>query len=497
MESVLEWAMLQRHFAASAFALTALVLLAACGGGGSGSTPPGGTPVINPSGTPAALPAATSAPVGPAMAAAVNVSAGGVPVSIDVPASSGGSATLTVDGEGTSNPPSAIPLLARRATSSIATPLAFITITASATVTFTATPSFTLTLPSSVQTNGEQFFIAELTPGATAWTEPFLGPASMSGQTLTFASVNEQVAFQAGQTYAFALYETTPATAASPSPTVSPSPVPQRATTLYVGNSVGGTGNFLVAFSATATGTPAPLDPEVTSGLLQPNFLFVDGTGDLWASQSGNAEVTVYTSALSPLTSKTITCTCFVHPAGIFVGSDGTIYLADNGANAVFVFAPGTSGSATPEKTFTGISSPQGLWLDAGGDIYVGSGSSILIFPSSAAGGTVSPTTTIGNAVGGGTVFGVTIDARGNLWAAGGSDTVTEFAPDATTAERTITNSSVLSGPWGIAVDNAGFVYVGNNTNSDVAVFSPTGGNTPVQVITTDGFNCPMGIAIH
>lgn len=224
--------------------------LAACGGGGgsSGGVVPGG------GGGGTTVPAATTVPIGTSGGGTANVAAGSTTTTVTVPAAASGSGTIAV--AGSSSNPVAVPLssVTRSATSAsqhffvpnglhvavahaaAATPapvaLAFLTITPSASFTFTSYPSFSVTLPASITTSGENFFIAFYTSDPafklTGWVEPAIGPATVSGQTLTFTggAANPPLALAAGQAYYFCLYEQAAGTTPTPSPTPASTPTP-------------------------------------------------------------------------------------------------------------------------------------------------------------------------------------------------------------------------------------------------------------------------------
>ncbi len=248
------------RFLIPAVALAFVALGVGCGNNSS-TTPPATTTVI---------PTSTTVAIGPAAVTAV-VLAGTVDASILFPAAATGSGTLTVVGSGSL--PSGAPTLsvARSAASNAqrqpattvsasspsATLLAYLGFTPSATFTFASFPTFTLTLPSSVSTAGESFYIAFLAPGASAWVEPAAGPAAVSGQTLTFnadtvPSVTFPITLTAGQTYGFALYEVASSASPSPTPTASPTATPTPAATASP------TATPTPAGTASPTPTPTP-----------------------------------------------------------------------------------------------------------------------------------------------------------------------------------------------------------------------------------------------
>lgn len=230
-------------FVALAAALSLCSVLAACGGGGGGSPlpvqpspTPAATATPTPSPSPTSSPATQTATV-PVTAAATNApipAVAGFSGSVSLPASNA-SGTASITATSTTSAPGGLPVLQAR-THHVATFASSDTVylyesfTPSATITFNAIPGFSLTLPSSVSTTGQQFYMALFAPGMTQWQMAAQGPAQVSGQTLTFPGQSgTPITLTAGQTYWFAFYSTstataTPTPAPSPTPTATPTP---------------------------------------------------------------------------------------------------------------------------------------------------------------------------------------------------------------------------------------------------------------------------------
>ena len=202
--------------------------IAACGGGGGGGgtgiTP---TPPPTPTPTPTSATLQTTIPAGggtiglPAFAGysgSINTST----------ALAGGGSTVTITGQ-TTTPSGLIAVSgAVRRILSTNTPLIYYTVTFASNVTLSSSPGFTITLPSAPAA-GQAYYIAEQGPtSGGVWLYGALGPAAVSGSTLTFASTAGTISIPAG-TYYFCLYSTaapTPTPTPSGSPTPSPSPTP-------------------------------------------------------------------------------------------------------------------------------------------------------------------------------------------------------------------------------------------------------------------------------
>ncbi len=207
---------MRRIFSVAVF-LCCTAALGACGGGGggtSGSTSGGGG-VVPPTapGTPAAVatPAATAtlalsggngATTGLILAPAAANGISGITIALPPTTATG---SVTIDGW-TALPPNAPTLTA--AVGPAPQPLGYVTLTPSVSANFSTTPSIIVNLGTATSTSGLSFYVASLSPGGAAWTEPLLGPATRSGVQLTLPANLNVGAWnvQAGATYTFAIY---------------------------------------------------------------------------------------------------------------------------------------------------------------------------------------------------------------------------------------------------------------------------------------------------
>ena len=140
--------------------------------------------------------------------------AGGISGSISIQAASGtGQVSVQTSTTAPSGAPTANQLTqtsARKIQSGTLTFYFFTTLTFITPVTLASLPGFSLTLPSSIPTSGGTFFYAIQDPSSTAAlayrTE---GPATVSGQTLTFLPSPNPITFNPNQPYVIAFYEIT------------------------------------------------------------------------------------------------------------------------------------------------------------------------------------------------------------------------------------------------------------------------------------------------
>lgn len=197
------------------------------------------------------------------------------------------------------------------------------------------------------------------------------------------------------------------------------------------------------------TALPTNLIAGSSTGLSNPIGVAVDSNSNIYAANSGGANVTVYTipsptptpsGSPSPSPSPTATptavpsgqptatpsptptpfsenipptatiaCSCFKQPTGVAVDASNDLFVTDPGVPAVYVFtasqiAPGGSLSLAPSQSIAGnatmLVDPTDVKIDGSGNIYVldaGSGpgtSKVLIFAPGAT-GNVAPTSAV------------------------------------------------------------------------------------------------------
>jgi subtilisin family serine protease len=212
--------------------------LVACGGGGGGGGSPISPATVTPT-TPTPTPTqTTSSMVIPAAGGTLTLftastgGSGGYAGSVTVPApSTGAGATLTSGVQTTL--PAGLPALQSGARRPLAdTPLLYVSLSVSTNVAFPTSPSFQIVLPSSAA-SGVQYYLAECIANAcSSWQLAAIGPATVSGSTLSFAATNNSVFLTAGVTYWFVLY-TAPTSTPTPTPTITPVPGPSGPATSF------------------------------------------------------------------------------------------------------------------------------------------------------------------------------------------------------------------------------------------------------------------------
>lgn len=236
----------------------------------------------------------------------------------------------------------------------------------------------------------------------------------------------------------------------------------------------------------------------------------------------------------------------FFEPYGIAADAGGTLYVADtqndlirmisaSGTNwAVATIAGSVTGFADGTNTDAQFDYPAGIAVDSTGAVYVADYFNDAIRKLTLSGSNWVVTTLAGNGTRGsanGTnqsaqfyhPTGVAVDPSGNLFVAdNGNNTIRKITRQGTNwvvttpagsagmaGTRDGTNNAALfAGPWGIAADSSGRVYVSDFTSSRLRQLKLAGTNWLVTTIAGSGygsadganndaqFDYPMGLTV-
>jgi hypothetical protein len=122
---------------------------------------------------------------------------------------------------------------------------------------------------------------------------------------------------------------------------------------------------------------------QITSDLSNPERLFVDAKGSVYATNIGTGTITAYKAGQ---TSPFITISNGVNrPTGITVDAAGTVYCANVGNDTITEYP---AGSTTASVTISVPSSPEYLATDAQDNLYAEIGSAVYEFPKGSTSGT-------------------------------------------------------------------------------------------------------------
>ena len=277
--------------------------------------------------------------------------------------------------------------------------------------------------------------------------------------------------------------------------TVNPLPVPPNVTLQPVDVTVAAPAT--ATFTAAASGVPSPTvqwqqstDAGVTwaniVGATNPRFT----TPATVLADSGKRFRAVFTNASGSVNSNgavlTVTTApaAFSLPRGVAIDSAGNVYVADQGNSTISKITPagivstlaglaGSAGSADGTGTAARFNQPSGVAVDAAGNIYVADISNNTIRKITPAG-----------------VVSTLAGLAGSPGSADGTGSAARFF-----------------GPFGVAVDAAANVYVGDADNSTIRKITPAGVVSTLAglagiVGSADGagsaarFNFPSGVAV-
>jgi DNA-binding beta-propeller fold protein YncE len=246
------------------------------------------------------------------------------------------------------------------------------------------------------------------------------------------------------------------------------------------GNSVAGQRRSLSQYRALSNGQGIRLEasPALIRGWMSPEAK-TDSNAIYWGNYDTNT-ITIYSSKgvngkeLGQIT------TGLSNPERLFVDKNGSVYATNIGNNTVTAYK---AGATTPFLTIsTGIDGPTGLTVDAAGTVYVANVN----------------TDTITEYPKGKTAPSITIDASAEYLATDANDNL--YAAEYPNVEKYAKGSSSgtslglsIGSPGALEVDGKGTIIVLDESNDDLDYF-PVGKTLPSKQVALGGF--PFGIAL-
>lgn len=216
-------------------------------------------------------------------------------------------------------------------------------------------------------------------------------------------------------------------------------------------------------------------------------FPAFDTPGNLWVS--GATKTTVYDSSGN----QKATFPTDAYSSGIAIGSNGSAWTLGHVGGLYHFTLPSSSTRLTQPLTAPDGNDITPVAIDSGENLWFVSGRNSMLGKVDANGGLLAPTTGF---TGGGlsSPAGIAIDGSGRIWVANrGNSSVSEFSSAGValspstglgTDSYTVQDIHVgISGPRGIAVDNAGNVWVANFTYNSITelIGAATPAATPIM----------------
>lgn len=306
-----------------------------------------------------------------------------------------------------------------------------------------------------------------------------------------------------------------------------------------VGTNVGATGagqvgtNTITTFAGGGTVSGGDGRPATSAKLFVPEAVAVDGKGNVYIADSATQRVRMVSPAGVITTfagggSSTgdgvpATSAQLKTPSGVAVDAKGAVYISDfldhrvrrvtaNGrittvAGTGVAGFSGDGGRATAAR----LNDPRGVAVDAKGNVYIADLLNGRVRKVSA-GGTITTFAGGGASLGDGvpatsaklaSPHGVAVDAKGNVYIAGGSvrvvnpaGTITTFAGGGVVlGDGGPATSARVDDPYGVAVDGKGNVYIGEAGGHRVRLVSTDGTITTFAGTGKPGFSGDGGPA--
>ena len=192
--------------------------------------------------------------------------------------------------------------------------------------------------------------------------------------------------------------------------------------------------------------------------LNSPRGVAIDPSGVVFVANNGNGTLSKVTG-----TSTSTFASGFKRPYGLTWDGAGNLVVTDNFTNRITTLAPDGSVIGTLDNV---LLSPTDAVLGADGSILVANGGFISHLPLAGGGTVLAPTAT---------VVGLTQGADGTVYYTDSNNALNKVSGGTVVKIATILNT--LSPP---AVDAAGNIYVGDNSNKRIVRYNPAGTSSTV-----------------
>jgi sugar lactone lactonase YvrE len=255
-----------------------------------------------------------------------------------------------------------------------------------------------------------------------------------------------------------------------------------------------GSGNVLATayIYGTGTGPQVAFNPgtqsTVASGLMNPDGVALDGSGNVYIADDNNNRVLKETLSAGTYTQSVLVSVS--NPAGIAVDGNGDVYIADVGDSLVLKETP-SGGSYAQTTVGSGLLSASGVAVDGSGNIYIADSGNHRVLLETLSGGTYTQTS-IGS--GFSNPASVAVDGSGNVYVA---DSANNQIVEETLAGSSYTQAPLftgLNGLLGVAVDGVGNVYIAD-TAGEILKETLSGASYTQSTLTT-GLSLPQALVV-
>ena len=233
------------------------------------------------------------------------------------------------------------------------------------------------------------------------------------------------------------------------------------------------------------------------SGLSGPAGVAVDGSGNVFISDTGNDRVVEVAADGSTYGAQTTVLDHGISsPMGLAVDGADNLYIVSNDNDKV-VRLPWLGGSyGTPTKVGTGLYGPTSVAVDGIGNVYITDTLDAKVWKVAWTGNSFAPEQQLGDYVH--VPIGVAVDTTGDVFFTSPSLNNVAMLPMVNGGYQRQVNRTLpgMTYPAFIAVDGNSNVYVLDSTYNKVIMLPWNGTAYGTQITVATGFNAPSGLAV-
>jgi sugar lactone lactonase YvrE len=264
-----------------------------------------------------------------------------------------------------------------------------------------------------------------------------------------------------------------------------------------------GSGNVIATGYVQGTGVGPQVEflpgteSTIGSSFTSPGGMVVDGSGNVFISDTGNNRVQKETLLAGNYTQSTLPTSTLDSPGGLAIDGGGNLYIADAYNNRVLKETP-LAGDYAETTIGNGMNKPNGIAVDGSGNLYVADAyhGRVLKETLSATSYTQTVILTCGSVGEQTCPSAVAVDASDNLFiTAYNSTQVLELTPSADGYTQSVIGSS-LFWPSQIAIDGTGNLYIADTLNSRVVKETLSAGSYIQSTVSSSSIDWPWALAV-